>query len=209
MSNPEYKETEDVALAKAMPMSIGEGFDDDELVPDADGHHLLFFGCCCDHRRAVIVINIISIVLDTILLVVTILGTVAVGSVIDGAMQEMDDEFLDDAFKQDFNTAAGAGLGLLGVVMLLALLVPLTFAVIGLYGALKYKQWALITNAVVISIGLVRGLATIRATNGMLGMTSLLLRVVMLYPHVCMIHLMRKGIMTPSNYRNIESCCSC
>jgi len=194
---------EEIAVAT---LSIDDGFNDDELEPITEGQHLLFFGCCCDFRMATMIINGIALGIQTITLIGTIIGFSMLSSTNDNFLNDMQDQFDDDAVIEslsDVNSGVGGLIGTAAAFVVIVEIITIARTAIGFYGAYKFKNWALITNAVFISISLLSDLSDLSH----LFILPFLLDALWLYPHVMMIHLVRKRIMTPSNYR--RNCCAC
>jgi hypothetical protein len=206
----------DVITIATESLSIDDGFNDDEkLVPT--GHHMFFCGCCCDFRKATMIIDGILIALQSIMLGVMIFGAYIISSgtdIYDNLQSQLEKELDDDAMIKSYSDLNAANKNLiesssdqltaasLGAAIAM-LAVPIVFSAIGLYGALKFKNWALITNAVAISIKVLLQLINVRISG--IFLLYALFQALCLYPHVMMIHLVRNGIMTPKNYRNIDN----
>jgi len=193
-------------VAVAQALQIDDGFDDERLTPNTEGKHVLFFGCCCDMRKATMVINGISLVATSLALLFTMMG----GGAIAQGMTDISDQLDDDYATSNLNTGE-VGVGAVVGIVLAVEIVSIVFAGIGFYGALRFKMWALVTTAVVLSIRFLYNLITTASLGRywFVNLPSILLSAMWLYPHIFMIHLMKKGIMTPSNYKNVESCCQC
>jgi len=195
---------EEIAVAT---LSIDDGFNDDELEPITEGQHLLFFGCCCDFRTATMIINGIALGIQTIILLFTIIGFSMLSSANDSFSNEMKDQFDDDAAIESLSDINSGGLiGTAAAFVEIVEIFTIAHTAIGFYGAYKFKNWALITKAVFVSIKLLSDLYHLRIWFSMF-ILPFLLDALWLYPHVMMIHLVRKRIMTPSNYR--KNCCAC
>jgi len=74
--------------------------------------------------------------------------------------------------------------------------IGLAVGAIGIYGALEFEQWGIITAMVFYTLKALLIQSCI----------SMFMAAMYLYPHVCMIHLMRAGIMTEDNYPT--NCCA-
>jgi hypothetical protein len=184
---------------RPVALSISEGFDD-EIAPNTENHHMVFFGVCCDFRRAVLTVNIISVAKGIILLLITLLGAVALESAADNAAAEAQDDAVG-------GEGAGGLFLLFGGILMLMEIIPVVFAAIGIYGAVKFKQWAVITAACAHAFVLLMSLISFDPDLPGLSFVQMAIPAIWLYPHVFMIHHMRLGIMTPSNYANINKCC--
>lgn len=192
-------------------LSIDEGFDNENAVPK--GYHLHCFGCCCDFRKATMIANEICMGFSAIGFVFAMFGAFLISSGtdmfnMDDLQKELDDDqaiqnlsemnaMMHDLSDEEIPT------GVLFFTVASVYLIPFIFSAIGFYGAYKFKNWALITNAVFISLQLFAQFNAMRIASFPIVFAVPL--ALYLYPHVMMIHLVRKGIMTPSNYRQWKS----
>ena len=154
-------------------------------------HHMYFCGMCCDFRRAILVVNSISIVWYTLLGIFICLE-------MDFIVDDMKEDVDDDTFSKDLDNPAFTSM--LEAMLLVKVIVGILIGVLGIYGACQFKQWALITAASFYGIFLAVDLFTFE-------IVFMLFNALMLYPHICMIQLMKADIMTETNYHNIASCC--
>lgn len=184
---------------KTMQISYGE-----EVVTDSSEYHTSCFGFCCDFRRAVIIVNGISLGINLLGMILVAVGFKAIAG---GAMNDAMDEIDDDQVKQAMEQMNGGGGALIGFVEVI-IFIGVIFAALGIFGALKYNKCALITASVYYSLSVVGSLFSINSDNLGLGLVNIIFPCLWLYPHVCFLILMDKGVMTPENYPKIEkSCC--
>jgi hypothetical protein len=183
----------------ALPFEI-----DDEILPNTAKYHMYFCGCCCDFRRAVLVVNGISIVLRILLMV----GVAILPSYVAKNLDDIESTINDDETRKQVDTFAKSGnLVVLAAIVEVVEVVAIGFAAIGIYGALKFKQWGIITALTFYAFSMLLVMMSIRADNIIPSFVNLSFAAVFVYPHVCMLILMRAGIMTNSNLHNIAKCC--
>ena len=169
---------------------------DDEILPNTAKYHMYFCGCCCDFRRAVLVVNGISIVLRILLMV----GVAILPSFVAKNLDDVESAIDDDETREQIDTYAKSGN--LAVVAAIVEVVA-----IGIYGALKFQQWGIRTALSFYAFSMLLVMMSIRADNIIPSFVNLSFAAVFVYPHVCMLILMRAGIMTNSNLHNIAKCC--
>lgn len=199
---------------------VGEGFPGTFL-----DRHVRFFHCCCDFRKAVMLVNGLTVAWELIALV----GLLYEFSFV-YQFKDMIDEALDSGLSGNigddaFNTGGLDQLPTLDDVadvvgMIEAMFGVFFFVAIGLnasgiYGALYYKEWGVITAGMVYFVRLVLALIVLiyidtakwNLTKYTVG--KVLIICLQLYPHVFLVRQMRTGIMTPSNYHKVKQCCCC
>jgi len=175
-------------------LSVDDGNDE---FPNSANHHVLCFNYCCDFRRAVLVVNGISIVIKLLLM----LG-VAVGvSYLTKNLDVIEADIVDDDARQQVDLVVNSG----GIVVFEAFIETFEMISIGLhacgiYGALHFKRWGIITAGSTYAISLFVGIVTFDIGN-------IIVSSLFLYPHYFMHKLMKAGIMTDYNYHKIASCC--
>jgi len=181
---------------------VAHGFEiDDEITSNTNKYHTNFMGCCCDFRRAVIVVNGITLVLQ----ILTMVGVAFLPKYLENNLDDIEANIADDAARDQVDTfAKGGDLTSLVIIVEVVEIIGLFFSVIGIYGALKFKRWAITTALCFYSIRMLLQLISIRSFGGVFVLFVFGLWV---YPHVYMLSLMRAGIMTESNYPNIAKCC--
>jgi len=162
-------------------------------------HHqnVLFCKICCDFRRAVLVVNSISIVLKLLIMVGLGLHITYVGNNLDELESDIDDE--NEREQVDAFVKSGAMVVVEAVLEVLET-VSIGLHACGIYGALNFKQWGIVTAGIAYTFQLFVGVVTGDIYN-------IALSAFFLYPHVYMYKLMKVGIMTESNYHKIASCC--
>jgi hypothetical protein len=159
--------------------------------------NVLFCKVCCDFRRAVLVVNSISIVLKLLIMIGLSLHITYIGNNLD----ELESDIQDDDERKEVDAFVKSG----AMVVVEAVLDVLETVSIGLhacgiYGALNFKQWGVVTAGIAYTLQLFLGVFTLDIYN-------IALSAFFLYPHVYMYKLMKAGIMTESNYHKIASCC--
>jgi hypothetical protein len=173
---------------------VVQAFEINDEIPTSEhtiGYHTKCFGLCCDFRKAVLVVNAIAIVIR----IVQMAGVVYIAYMVDSL-----NNFDDDAFATSGDTDLAVAF-----LAIFEIAIGLCLNCIAIYGALKFKRWAIITGLIYYSCGLLRSLLF----TGYVDVLSLILNVLFLYPHFYMFRLMSAGIMTKSNYPNIAQCCEC
>lgn len=175
-----------------------QGFSDEDLdFRNTANHHMYFCGSCCDFRRAVLVLNGISIALRVLLMVIFAILGVYVSKNSDA----VEDALEDDDAKEQFDTMLKSGyLTVLEAVLEVLEMVAIFFAAAGIYGALKFKRWGIVTALSFYGFCLV-------VTVIMLDVVDALFYGLCLYAHICFLKLMKANIMVDENYHNIASCC--
>lgn len=182
--------SDDCDASKAAAIAVVQG---DEYVPMQSGtmapkQSHVCCGCCCDTRRAVIVVNIISLAFAAL----AILSIAMITS--DKYAAQIDDDAVIAALQEMDGAKIGMTIGFASVGMLCN--------AFGIYGATRFNQWAVVVAGSWYVVELVRSLVY-------LDLGSAIMSGFFAYPHVVFWHEMRKGVMTPVNYSQEETCCSC
>jgi hypothetical protein len=145
-------------------------------------------GCCCDTRRAVIIVNIISMTFAVLAIVSISMMTS------EGYAEQFDDDEMQAALDELDGKAIGMTIGFAVVGMICN--------AVGLYGATKYNNLGIIVASIWFAAEFVKSLVVYDIGGAIMAGFFL-------YPHVVFYQEMKKGIMTPVNYPNEESCCKC
>ena len=185
--------------SKMESMQVAYG---DEITSDASNMHVNCFGFCCDFRKAVIAVNGTMLGFQILTMIVIAVG----GSVLGGSMSDAVAELDDDQAKQamsDFSAGGGAIVGFLEVLVFIGVI----FTSLGIFGALKFNKCAVVTTSVFYSLSVVGNLFSFNSGAAGQSILNIILPALFLYPHVCFLILMDKGIMTAENYHRIEKCC--
>ncbi len=98
---------------------------------------------------------------------------------------------------EDFLLFAGVFVGVVGVI----------FSSLGIFGALKFSRCAIIATSVYYSIAVLGYLFILISGAAAEIIVNIIICALLLYPHVCFLILMDKGIMTEENYHRIKMCC--
>jgi len=156
-----------------------------------------FCGVCCDMRRAVLAVNAATIAfrLATVFLVALLVDLVP------GNLGEIEAEITDDEVREEFDEFVGEG-GLRvveGLVDLFAT-VSIAFHACGIYGALAFREWGILTAGFTYAVACVASLLVGDSW-------AFFWAALCLYPHAAMYRLMREGVMTDYNYHRIAHCC--
>eukprot|EP00536_Pseudo-nitzschia_multiseries_P018667 jgi/Psemu1/316142/fgenesh1_kg.2864_\ len=177
-------------------LSIEDGVSGD-VGFNTSNHHLLFCGVCCDHRRAVLVVNAITIGFQILsMIVVAIVATFVTNN-----LNEIEQDMNDDEMRKDLDGfVKEGGLQVVESIVDAFAVISIGLHSCGIYGALQFKQWGIITAACSYSVSLLLGLFTLDIAN-------LLMSGLFLYPHIFMLKLMKEGVMTDYNYHKIATCC--
>lgn len=146
-----------------------------------------FLGCCCDMRRAVIIINCVSIVLAILFLILLGVGVEYV--------RRVDDETTDGIEDQLTPAVVGASIAISIVAMVCNM--------IGIYGALKFKMWAVIFALVWYGVDLILNIMRFNIFGIILSV------ILYMYPHGMLLQEMRSGIMTKETYPIEQQSCCC
>ena len=196
----QYKETPkdnfgDEEALGAMEIEKPVGMIEPWLGPTNGKSHLVF-GCCCDSRRAVIRMNWISVKIDLILGILFLKEVDVIDK--DSIMNALDDDdgALKDMDDETFHNVMVVAVGMLEIIMLCGII----FHSIGLYGAIKFKRWAVTIAALSYALLFITGVFTFNVFPAIIGG-------LFLYPHVVFLDEMKKGIMTEENYPNVATRC--
>jgi hypothetical protein len=174
----------------------GNRVNDDEF-PNTAGQHMMCFNCCCDFRRAVLIVNGISIGLKLL----EMMGIAIMASYLKKNVDEIEYDLDDDnAVKTLDSLVKGGLLGFFEVILEVLETINIGLYICGIYGALKFKEWGIITAACAYAFQLVLGIISFDIGN-------IIVTSCFLYPHFFMLKLMRAGIMTEYNYHKFASCC--
>lgn len=200
-----YKETN--IFSEDPEKQLVQGFEINDEIPTSEhttGYHTKCFGVCCDFRKAVLVVNAIFIVIST----VEMAGIVILSKYLADNLDDVEANIQDDTVRQQVDTFAKSDNATKIVVLLeISMMVGIFFYSIAIYGALKFKRWAITTALVWYSYSLFMQLVLLFMGFG--GVLGLILVGLSVYPHFYMLRLMKAGIMTESNYPNIAKCCGC
>jgi len=169
----------------------------DDSFPNAAGEHLQCCNCCCDFRRAVLIVNGISIVLKLLEMMGIALIATYVKKNIDDIERDMDD---DENVKSLDSIVKGGLMGFFELIVEVIEFIAIVLYICGIYGALKFKEWGIITAGSVHAFQLMLGVLSMDIGN--IGLMCLFL-----YPHYFFLKLMRAGIMTEYSYHKYANCC--
>lgn len=169
----------------------------DDAFPNTVSQHMLCCNCCCDFRRAVLIVNGIGILLKLLEMLGIALIATYVSKNVDSIENDMDD---DDAVKTLDSIVKGGLLGMFELIIEVLETITIGLYACGIYGALKFKEWGIITAACAYSFQLFIGIISMDFGN-------IIVTALFLYPHYFMLKLMRAGIMTEFNYHKFASCC--
>jgi hypothetical protein len=145
-------------------------------------------GCCCDTRRAVIVVNLISLVFASL----AILSIAMITS--DQYAAQIDDDAMLAALDEMDGAKVGMTIGFASLGIMCNTL--------GIYGATRFSQWAVMIAGSWYVVELVRSLVY-------LDFGGAIMSGFFAYPHVIFWQEMRNGVMTSMTYSEEEQCCTC
>lgn len=177
-------------------LSVDAGDDVNEISSTTD-QHMMCCKICCDFRRAVLVMDSIAIVLKLLEMV----GVAIMANYFNKNVAELESEFDDDVMIYEIESMADSGtMALLEGAVEVFDFIAIILYICGIYGALNFKRWGIITalssHAVMMAFGLL-----------VMDFGSVIFYGLFLYPHVFMLRQMSSGIMTDYNYHKIASCC--
>lgn len=173
------------------------GSGDGEFFPNSANHHVLCFNYCCDFRRAVIIVNAISIILKLLVMMGVAIFASYIGKNLDVIEDSMDDDENRDQLDE---IAKSGGIAMIEATVEVIETISIALHLCGIYGALQFKRWGVITAGVTYALQFAVGVVSMDFGN-------MIVSALFLYPHVFMFKLMRDGVMTEYNYHNIASCC--
>jgi len=160
------------------------------------GEQHLYCNYCCDTRRAVLVVNVISIVINLIVLFVVNVGFNFIINHPDEVEQDMNEEE-----KANLEQALHSGyLEMVEAMTDAFLVVSMLMHGCGIYGALKFKKWAVATAGSAYAIAFV-----LHLLGG--SFLNVILVVALGYPHYFFMKEINEGIMSDYNYHNVAHCC--
>lgn len=160
------------------------------------GEQHLYCNYCCDTRRAVLVVNVVSIVINLIVLLVVNVGFNFIINHPDEVEKDMTDQE-----KANLEQALHSGyLEMVEAMTDAFLVVSMAMHGCGIYGALKFKKWAVATAGSAYAISFVLNLMQGSILN-------LILAVALGYPHYFFMKEINEGIMSDYNYHNVAHCC--
>mmetsp|Transcript_13864 Transcript_13864/g.28122 ORF Transcript_13864/g.28122 Transcript_13864/m.28122 type:complete len:218 (-) Transcript_13864:255-908(-) len=194
---PTYRPDGPGSQSFAGSLSVEDGGGNDLGLSNTRNRDFLFCGVCCDYRRAVLVVNGITIGLLLMDMILVAIMTSYVEKNLPGIEHDISDDMvryqLDGFVKEggmQFTEAFVDGFGIVSIGL----------HGCGIYGALQFKQWGIITAGCTYAVFLILG---IFSTN----FPAVVMNSLFLYPHYYMLKLMKEGIMTDYNYHKIASCC--
>jgi len=177
-------------------LSVDAGDNVNEISGTTD-QHMMCCVVCCDFRRAVLVMDSIAIVLKLLEMV----GVAVMANYVNKNTAELESQFDDDEIINELESMADNGTmavleGFVEVFDFFAIILYIC----GIYGALNFKRWGIITalssHAVMMGFGLL-----------VMDFGSIIFHGLVVYPHVFMLRQMSSGFMTDYNYHKIASCC--
>ncbi len=172
-----------------------ELFENDPQIDAADQSHIYFCGCCCDFRRAILSLSLGSIIFRLLIMILVFV----LNLIVDKKQEEFRATYGDDGFSFEYEQTDELR-HFLEIILEVCLSVIIIFDAIGIYGALKFKRWAIITSMSFYIFALVVCVFTLDLLDG-------ILYCLFVYAYVGMLILMNKGIMTDINYHKIAGCC--
>eukprot|EP00531_Pseudo-nitzschia_arenysensis_P013199 CAMPEP_0116119052 /NCGR_PEP_ID=MMETSP0329-20121206/2434_1 /TAXON_ID=697910 /ORGANISM="Pseudo-nitzschia arenysensis, Strain B593" /LENGTH=188 /DNA_ID=CAMNT_0003612725 /DNA_START=80 /DNA_END=646 /DNA_ORIENTATION=- len=184
---------------KMKTMQIAYG---DEVTGDSSQYHVNCLGFCCDFRKAVIAVNGVMLGFQLLMMIIIGVGAGAMGGAMNDALADVDDDVTKQAMS-DFSAGGGALVGFFEVIIFIGVI----FTGLGIFGALKFNKCALITTSVYYSLSVLGSLFSFNSDIAGQSIVNIILASLFLYPHVCFLILMDKGVMTPENYPRIAKCC--
>jgi len=157
----------------------------------------LFLNCCCDCRRAVLIVNGIAISFK----IISVIAIAIMGSFVSKNANEIEASIVDDEVRKEFDVVFNeGGVALFETIFDFIALISIGLHLCGIYGALKFKKWGIITAGATHALGVLLGVIS-------LDFMTFVISGVCLYPHIIMYKEMREGIMTELNYHKIARCC--
>ncbi|KAL3931022.1 MAG: hypothetical protein SGBAC_011501 [Bacillariaceae sp.] len=183
--------------------------------PQMGRENHLYFGCCCDVRRAVVAVNLLTIFLLFALLVsfevyVRIMHE-PLGSLTKEVFPEgwhsihgnnVEEESSDYAAIRD-SPHRHLFLYMLQRYMDVWVLVGIVLHSVGVYGAIKFKSWAVQVAGIAYALPLV--LSIVYFNPAVFVVSGCLC----LYPHLVLLKEITEGVMTPYKYEYTNACCVC
>jgi len=146
-------------------------------------------GCCCDMRTAVIWVNVVSLILAVPGTMLLLAGTVAMNSVdmTDADLYEnIEDDQLREQTIEAMSQMTDASKGIMAAIIS-AVAVHMLCSAIGIYGAVKYKVWAVVVSLVAyIAVFVLNAIA--------LNFLGLLMPAFFAYPHYFFIRELKRNI---------------
>lgn len=178
-------------------LSVETGLSGDLGFPNSGDQHLLFCGVCCDHRRAVLAVNAITIGLQILSMIIVSIAA----SFVTKNLDDIEADLNDDEFRKDMDGfVKEGGMQMVEAIVDVFAIVSIGLHGCGIYGALQFKQWGIITAGCAYAVNLLLALFTMDIGN-------VVISGLFLYPHYFMLKLMKEGVMTDYNYHKIASCC--
>ncbi|VEU37609.1 unnamed protein product [Pseudo-nitzschia multistriata] len=178
-------------------LSIDSGAVSDVGFLNHTDQHILFLGICCDHRKAVIAVNAITIGMQIVGMIVL----AVVASYVTKNLDDIEADINDDSTRKGLDEfAKGGGIEATETAIDAYATVSIGLHACGIYGALTFKQWGIITAGCAYAFSLFMGVLSFDIGN-------ILISGLFLYPHYFMLKLMKEGVMSDYNYHKIASCC--
>lgn len=145
----------------------------DDAFPNTSGQHMMCCNCCCDFRRAVLIANGIAILIKLLAMMGVALVAGYVKKNLDDIERDLDD---DETRKAVDGFVKGGMMGLFELIVEIIEFVSIGLYACGIYGALKFKEWGIITAGCAYGFQLLIGIISLDFGN--IIVTSLFL-----YPH--------------------------
>lgn len=212
----------------------GFDFDFRDACTTCVDHHAHCFHIGCDFRKAVILVNGLTVAWELLSLIrveyeFSLLNQLkdmfdqatanGIAGYIDDDNFQMSDlidaedpDVLDHL--PDWGDVADF-VGMAEAIFAVVFFVAMGLNVAGIYGALFYRQWGVITAGTVYLVRLLLALIVLMYIDtDKFHMTAyavgkVLVICLQLYPHLFLMRQMRQGTMTVSNYHKIETYCAC
>ncbi|KAL3934147.1 MAG: hypothetical protein SGBAC_010069 [Bacillariaceae sp.] len=177
------------------PTEFGMSSAHADATPVAGEQHL-YCNYCCDTRRAVLVVNIVSIVINLVVLLVVNVGFNFIINNPDEVEKDMTEEE-----KANLEEALHSGyLEMVEAMTDAFLVLAMGMHACGIYGALKFKKWAVATAGSAYAISFI-----LHLMGG--SFFNVILAGALGYPHYFFMKEMNQGIMSDYNYHNVAHCC--
>ena len=172
------------------------GIGSDSRFTGPGGNHI-FCGCCCDTRRATLIINGISVVMKFITMILLFVGV----KFIEKNYEQIEADMSNDEDRKQFDLMVHNGtFELFEGFTDLFLFFSMLMHICGIYGALKFKPWAIIVAAVAYGLGLLLALLS-------MSIFQIVFMGLFLYPHIILLKEIQSGIMSEMNYEHVVHCC--
>jgi len=175
---------------------------DDDYEDEHGGSGTRFCGSCCDLLRACVIVDIVYIFKNINLIISIWLGMsyVPTTSTTDSLGSYYDDDYYSIINGEE--SGEGQQQSMMFWILIGKNLAGIFFATIGIFGAVKFHKWLVLSTTIWCCIDVVLSIFTSR-------WLAVVLAGFFLYPESSLFLALHNGKITIENYKSVKYCCCC